>query len=46
MAQIHIKDFDMHFGSHLDHEDSDVQPFMLRSEDSVAFLKLYLLTHS
>eukprot|EP00347_Sterkiella_histriomuscorum_P004385 403360662 len=45
MASIHLKDFDMHFGTHIQNSD-DVQPFLLNISNSIAFLKVYLLTHT
>lgn len=45
MVSIHIKDFDLHFGTNKDSSD-EIYPFLLQSEDSIVFLKLYLVTHS
>lgn len=42
MASIHLKDFDMHFGTHIADSD-DIKPFLLNIQNSVAFLKVYLM---
>ena len=50
MASIHIKDFDMHFGTTSDNNTNsnadDTQPFLLSIQNSIAFLKVYLMSYS
>lgn len=41
MASLHIKDFDLYFG--INNKSKQTYPLLLRSEDSVAFIKVYLL---
>jgi hypothetical protein len=42
MASIHIKDFELNFGTQ-NEKDYNSKPFLLYSPDSVAFLKVYLM---
>ncbi|CDW85941.1 UNKNOWN [Stylonychia lemnae] len=45
MASIHIKDYDMHFGTYTE-ASQEVYPFLLNLQNSIAFLKVYLLTYT
>ena len=44
MAAIHVKDYDLAFGN--TQNDTEVEPFLTYKEDSISFLKVYLMPFS
>lgn len=46
MASIHVKDYDILFGKSLANPEDTVSPFLIYKENSVAFIKLYLMPFS
>jgi hypothetical protein len=44
MASIHIKDYDLCFGSAIDDIEDKINPLLLKCEEAIVFMKVYLMS--